>query len=383
MTKRGSHDVIRLTPLLRSAPRPGSGVGGTMIPFTGTPDGGIWAMLRIYNIELDETDPAQREYAIGGFLPHDAVVDPFDPGGDDEYALLGTAAVGYTWDATQVAYTRDVSSGTNSDNVATVTAGVPWNASFLYAFDGTNFDRLRAIAAADGTTNPSVGALTTLDFNMFWNGTTWDRARSGASNTDDVTTATTGVQQTLSFTMGFDGATWDRIRSFAFNADAVAAPTLGLLGEAAFLFGYNGTTCDRLRSFANNADDVASVTAGLLGVFGFNAYYDGTNWDRQRGVGGASFVNLAGSNTDRSSTIAVGGTSQQLMASNTSRKGGYVQNLSTTANLGIRFGASAAAIGSAGTITVFPGAIVTFQITEAVQIVGPTGGQAFTAGETS
>lgn len=90
-----------------------------------------------------------------------------------------------------------------------------------------------------------------------------------------------------------------------------------------------------------------------------------------------------GSYTDRSGTITLGGTSQQLVAANATRNVLIVHNPSS-GNLGIRFGAAAAAIGGAGTITIPPNATMIWDLdgevpTQAVQIVGGTTGQVFTS----
>ena len=89
-----------------------------------------------------------------------------------------------------------------------------------------------------------------------------------------------------------------------------------------------------------------------------------------------------GSLTDRSGTIATGGTAQQLMASNASRLGWWVQNVST-ADLWINgTGTASAAYGS---IRLVPGALYETPAgavgSAAVSIFGATTGQAFTARE--
>jgi hypothetical protein len=87
--------------------------------------------------------------------------------------------------------------------------------------------------------------------------------------------------------------------------------------------------------------------------------------------------------TDRSGTIAAGGTSQQLMAANAARRGLFVQNHSATDSLWIDETGSAEQ--GQPSIRIPPGAMYETPAggcpLSAVAIVGPTLGQAFTARE--
>lgn len=90
----------------------------------------------------------------------------------------------------------------------------------------------------------------------------------------------------------------------------------------------------------------------------------------------------AGALTDRSGTVTTGGTAQQIMSSNSSRKGFSVQNVST-GDLWIRETGTAAAGQpslklTAGTYFETPAG---YGSTGAVSIYGATTGQAFTARE--
>lgn len=86
--------------------------------------------------------------------------------------------------------------------------------------------------------------------------------------------------------------------------------------------------------------------------------------------------------TDRSGTITTGGTSQQLAPVNAARKYLIVQNISTN-NLYINF-TSAATVGTGSLLIPSNGTYVledNFVSSEAVNIIGATTGQAFTAKE--
>ena len=87
--------------------------------------------------------------------------------------------------------------------------------------------------------------------------------------------------------------------------------------------------------------------------------------------------------TDRSGTITSGGTSQQLMASNSIRKGWQLQNNSTGAIAFNELGSAASL--TSGSFILQPGASYESPIgaisTAQINIIGATTGQSFTARE--
>lgn len=90
-----------------------------------------------------------------------------------------------------------------------------------------------------------------------------------------------------------------------------------------------------------------------------------------------------GTLTDHSGTLSAATTSQQVMASNTSRRYLYVQNPSSTDTLWINFTTDATQ--AEPSIQMLPGGSFvmegSFVSTEAVNIIGPTAGDAFVAKE--
>lgn len=86
--------------------------------------------------------------------------------------------------------------------------------------------------------------------------------------------------------------------------------------------------------------------------------------------------------TDRSGSITLGGTAQQIMAANTSRRYLLIQN-NSSANLWINFGI--AAVQSQPSIQLQPGQAFVMEnntiFTSLVSIIGATTGQTFTAKE--
>lgn len=82
-----------------------------------------------------------------------------------------------------------------SGTVATTITGVD--------IEGTN---------ADAEAVKTTGALATESYSKGFNGTTWDRIRSGGNNNDAEDVETAGVVKSESYAMVFNGTTWDRLR---------------------------------------------------------------------------------------------------------------------------------------------------------------------------
>lgn len=99
-----------------------------------------------------------------------------------------------------------------------------------------------------------------------------------------------------------------------------------------------------------------------------------------------------GSLTERSGSIALGGTSQQLMAANSARTYLLIQNPATTAGQGvtaetlfIRFGATGATVNTGTSIELVAGGSYemagSFVSTQAVQVIAATTAHKFIASE--
>ncbi|MER8455847.1 hypothetical protein [Mesorhizobium sp. M0643] len=97
---------------------------------------------------------------------------------------------------------------------------------------------------------------------------------------------------------------------------------------------------------------------------------------------GSAIVSKAAlpSGTDRSGSITVGGTAQQLAAANTSRRGLTGQNISS-GDLWLNEIGGTAAADTAGSIRVRPDAVFAIETNRAISVVGATTGQKFTATE--
>lgn len=166
-----------------------------------------------------------------------------------------------------------------------LTSGV--GAFNLYMFDGTNFDRLRGDTTngidVDVTRLPTnVGGATTPsddfanpttavnDFSLIagFDGTTWDRVRTGSNAADDLATTALGNVQGLSFLYGFDGTTWDRLQT---------SSTTGHLETTVCDDG----TADLCADIISQSDNVTTSIDGLV-VQAIEIEFDGTTNDRIR-----------------------------------------------------------------------------------------------------
>lgn len=110
--------------------------------------------------------------------------------------------------------------------------------------------------------NAFEAALGVVSLTYGFDGATWDRIRSGATNADNVAVLTAGAQQCASYIYGFDGATWDRLISTNNSADAIGVTGAGVLLTKGSITTFNGTGYDRWRS--QSSTDVA--LAAQVGV---------------------------------------------------------------------------------------------------------------------
>lgn len=105
-----------------------------------------------------------------------------------------------------------------------------------------------------------------------------------AGTADNITTVETLA--TAAFTYGFDGTNWDRFRSGDNNTDNVAPLTIGVQAVSAYSMMFDGSNWDRMRTGNTVSDGVAGVAA--LSVMGQNYIFGGTNYDRQRSISAAN-----------------------------------------------------------------------------------------------
>ncbi len=149
-------------------------------------------------------------------------------------------------------------------------------------------DQLPAGAVlADGAANPTTTQIKSVLSG--YNGTTWDRLRSGANNADGVTVDTTGILKTANNLYGYNGTSWDRVKA----ATALSGSTANSNGTSGILAagvgpGYSLRYDPTNLATALNSASTINVDGGLTAVIGietattgtiiFEGTSDGTNW---------------------------------------------------------------------------------------------------------
>lgn len=173
----------------------------------------------------------------------------------------------------------------SSDNIAPTSIMGPDVISFGYAFDGTDWDRIRTIADnSDALVTGNPGHIGVMNKNLGFNGTTYDRLRSGGNDSDNVTNLTTGVVQSAAYQYGFDGTTWDRIRSVQWNSNTLTGEATGALVTSSVVRLHDGSgKFNLLRGAGSNGDGVAVTGTNELGnVVALGRGFNGSTLDRLR-----------------------------------------------------------------------------------------------------
>ncbi len=221
-----------------------------------------------------------------------------------DIAATDVLSFAYAYDGTDWDRIRTISD--DADNLATGNPGHVGTMAKLLAFDGVTYDRVASTGYnADSLALPSGGLLhvkASLAANRFDNGTL-DRLRTYATTTDGATTPPTGVLSTAAMNVAYNGTTWDRLRGVALNADNIAAPTLGSLQVGAFLLGFDDANFDRLRT----VDDSGDLTAGNPGTLGIASklyHFDNeaNNWEHVHGVYQSTLLASAARTANTNST---------------------------------------------------------------------------------
>ena len=192
------------------------------------------------------------------------------------------------------------------DNADNLVAGNPGHLGVmakLLGFDGSTYDRLQSGGnASDAQATTAAGVLKNLSHLMGFNGSTWDRLLASGNNIDARVPRGDLILQTYNFMSAFNGTNWDRLRSGANNADALAVSTLGNLNSNSFLRVFNGTTWDRLRSGGTDTETQAYETLGNLHTVGYHYLDNGASWDRARSCSNSNLAAAAGTTGNRGST---------------------------------------------------------------------------------
>jgi catabolite regulation protein CreA len=257
--------------------------------------------------------------------------------------VAGTAAYlmcfdGATWD-------RCLGGLTDTDDANVAFSQVPsMTLNLNYMSNGSNWIRLfgdatlglkvdseitTPAALADATANPTVGAVGAHV--MCWNGTTWDRCRGGATDTDDNSVAfSQSTTVVIAENHVSDGSSW--VRKRATSAATGAAPP----GNAEYIAGLGSgatggfltapTVCD---SYANINIVTATTTLIVTGVSGRHV----------RICSLSMITTLANNVAFISGTGATCGTGTTGMTGGTTSGTGYILPAAGTINYGSGVGA--------------------------------------------
>lgn len=177
----------------------------------------------------------------------------------------------------------------DSDNRGATTTA-PWSGSFLHAFDGTNWDRVR-LAPLNATLAAANTGLQSLAVNYFWNGTAYQRLTGPALGADNVANATP-APWSHGLNYAYDGATWDRVRTYTLSDALGASPTA--VGSTSFTTFYDGTN---YRRWLGEVWDTSLAGSVNPNVNAFSVYYNGTA--ATRWVGEDWDTAIAGTNSPR------------------------------------------------------------------------------------
>lgn len=209
--------------------------------------------------------------SAGSSIPSDAFANPTTAFLNQSFNMLWNGA---TWDRQRGNTTGSFTVGNIADGAAdsgnpVKIAGVDPNTALrqqLAVVGGDGYLPLVfLVGASDGVSNASISNLFTVaqgdnilkNAPHLFNGSTWDRARSGTTAADGQAAIATGSQNIRSFGYAFNGSSFDRVRT----VEVGDGTTTGIL--AAGHMEYNGATHDRIRhSFTQTTAGVTTNAAG-------------------------------------------------------------------------------------------------------------------------
>lgn len=203
---------------------------------------------------------------------------------------------GTFWQATQpVSGTVTANAGTGTFTVSgTVTANAGTGTMSV------DTELPTAAALADGASNPTTP--TTGAANLGFNGTTWDRIRSEATNTDGEATSATGAMSTCSHETIFNGTTWDRMRAASALDGSGPTSHTGVLAVLQPGKRFDPSNLGTAVSSTSSVDvnGANSITLGVetttTGTFTVEGTSDGVNWGTVEVFDGSADVWVSGQN---------------------------------------------------------------------------------------
>jgi hypothetical protein len=211
-----------------------------------------------------------------------------------DISAVDVVSFGYAFDGTDWDRIRTVSDA--SDNLAATTSGNIGTMAKMLGFDGSTYDRLRTVADnADNSAAGNPGHLGVMAKLMAFDGTTYDRVTMGGNTAVTISSGIQGVD-TRAVLYAYTGTVLARLISRTESADAATPDTNATaLVTMARLTAYNGATFDRLRSHGTDADAEASDTVGALEAAAHLYAYNGASHDRLRTTDDSASTITAGS----------------------------------------------------------------------------------------
>lgn len=117
-----------------------------------------------------------------------------------------------------------------------------------------------AAALADDTANPTVSSQGSMLHGF--DGTTWDRIRSGADNADGVTALALGLVKIASSGLLFNGTTWDRDRN-NIEGTALASAARTATTNSSDITNYNARGILLAVDFTATPNNAETMTVGI------------------------------------------------------------------------------------------------------------------------
>lgn len=182
--------------------------------------------------------------------------------------LYGRNATTGNWD-------RIYSSGTDADAQTPNSSGILNTKSHMMGYSDANNQWHRLLSNDDDGDAVAVTTvnqiLATVNRNMAYNGSSYDRLRSGSLSATSFTGDSQGALKTISALHGRNGDTgdWERIFSSGIDADGISPASSSVLDVKNHQYAWNGVSYDRIRAntqftpFSSAARTASSNTGAI------------------------------------------------------------------------------------------------------------------------
>jgi hypothetical protein len=200
------------------------------------------------------------------------------------YALAVASGV-YYYDGVNLR--RWSGSTLGSDNVVATTYA-PYSMAFGYSYDGAAWDRITSTTAADNLSSTQQG-LNTLSYNLFYNGTNYQRWTGVATHADAVP-KTTPSPWVGNFNYVLHGVTWD-MQTASTSADNLSATPQGI-DSISYTHFFSSDGVPAFRRWTGLVTQVDALTNATAAPFVANLSYvlHGSTWDRMTAITSADNI---------------------------------------------------------------------------------------------